>query len=67
MPDPHRVTINPKDIIIGDVDGVAVIPGAIAEKVMDEAFETVNKETEVINGLERGASLQEMYEKNGEI
>lgn len=34
---------------------------------MDEAFETVNKETEVINGLERGASLQEMYEKNGEI
>ena len=61
------VTIRPGDIILGDLDGVAVIPYEIAEEAFDRAFETVDKETVVRDGLQQGASLREMYAVNGAI
>lgn len=61
------VTIRPGDIILGDIDGIAVIPKEIAEEAFDRAFETVNKEAEVRDGLHKGASLREMYAMNGAI
>ena len=61
------VTIRPGDIILGDIDGVAVIPQEIAGEAFDRAFETVDKEKDVRAGLQGGASLREMYALNGAI
>lgn len=61
------VTIRPGDIILGDIDGVAVIPQEIAEEAFALAFETVEKERVVRDGLHRGASLREVYALNGAI
>lgn len=61
------VTIRPGDIILGDMDGIAVIPQEIAEEAFDLAFETVNKEKVVRDGLHNGDSLREVYAINGAI
>lgn len=61
------VTICPGDIIFGDIDGVAIIPKDIAEAVFAETLETLDKETVVRDGLNSGASLEEMYKVNGAI
>lgn len=61
------VTIRPGDIILGDIDGVAVIPKEVAEEAFDRAFETVSKEAKVRSGLHNGASLREVYAINGAI
>lgn len=63
----QNVTIHPGDYILADVDGVAVIPKDIVEKAIMRAFDTVQKENEVRTGLRNGATLKEMYDKNGAI
>lgn len=61
------VTIHPGDYIFGDIDGVAVIPAAIVDEVLEKAMETIKKEDTVRDGLKNGASLQEVYSKVGAI
>ncbi len=61
------VTICPGDIIFGDIDGVVVIPQDIADKVFEEALETVRKEGLVREGLKAGDSLEKVYTEIGAI
>lgn len=61
------VTINPGDIIFGDIDGVVVIPKDIAEKVYDEALIVVEKENKVREELLSGRSLEDVYTEIGAI
>lgn len=61
------VTINPGDIIFGDIDGVAVIPKDIADEVIEKSIETMKNEDKVREGLLNGASLQSVYAKHGSI
>lgn len=61
------VTINPGDIIFGDIDGVAIIPKEIADEVIDKAIETMKSEDTVRESLQNGASLQSVYKKHGTI
>lgn len=61
------VTINPGDIIFGDVDGIAVIPQEIFDEVMKESLITIEKEDQVRDHLLEGMSLQEVYKKIGAI
>lgn len=61
------VTIRPGDYIFGDIDGVIVIPKEVAEEVIRQAAETVEKEIEVRTRLLNGSTLQKAYEEIGAI
>ena len=61
------VTINPGDIIFGDVDGIVIIPKGIAEDVLREALEIIEKENRVRSMLGSGISLQQAYSEVGAI
>lgn len=62
-----EVTIFPGDYIFGDIDGVTIIPKDIADKVIDQALETAEKEDAVRLRLQNGASLQKAYAEIGAI
>ena len=61
------VTINPGDIIFGDIDGVVIIPKDIEEEVIERALETIKKEDEVRQGLNDGDTLESVYRRVGAI
>ena len=61
------VTIRPGDYIFGDIDGVIVIPKEVAEEVIRQAAETVEKENEVRTRLLNGSTLQKAYKEIGAI
>lgn len=61
------VTIHPGDIIFGDVDGIVIIPKDIAENVLRESLETIEKENRVRGMLGSGISLQQAYSEVGAI
>ena len=61
------VLINPGDYVFGDIDGVAIIPAALADQVFDEALIILGKENNVREQLLNGASLENTYAKIGAI
>lgn len=65
--DIEGVTINPGDLIFSDVDGTVIIPKAVASEVLDKAMETIEKENQVRDGLNNGASLEKVYTEIGAI
>jgi len=58
---PNRVRIKPRDIIIGDIDGVVAIPGSIEEEVIEKALEKRRRENKVAMALNKGMSTQEAF------
>lgn len=61
------VTINPGDFIFGDIDGVVVIPEAIALEVLVEAEALANRENGMRKELRQGMLVTEAYEKYGAL
>ena len=59
------VRIAPGDYIVGDADGVLVIPQAIAEKAIATAEEVVRTESLVRKAVMEGVKPLEAYEKFG--
>jgi regulator of RNase E activity RraA len=59
------VRIEPGDIVFGDADGVVVIPAAIEDQVLAEAFEKVSGEDKTRQDLARGVKLREVFERYG--
>lgn len=57
-----EVLVYPQDVIFADFDGIAVIPSAIAGKVLELAALKCTTENEVREELKRGKSLREVYE-----
>lgn len=55
------VAIVPGDIILGDSEGVLVIPAAIAEEVAQRALETDEKENYLRGLIEQGRSIYGVY------
>lgn len=53
--------INPGDIVLGDADGVVVVPQAEAGEVLKAAQERTKKEENVMKRLRAGESLFEIY------
>jgi regulator of RNase E activity RraA len=53
--------VNPGDVIVGDADGVIVIPRHVAEQVARDAAEQELKETWVLEQIRNGGSSLEFY------
>ncbi|HKR30179.1 MAG TPA: ribonuclease activity regulator RraA [Terriglobales bacterium] len=58
------VPVYPGDIIVGDVDGVVVIPQDIAEEIAVDAFEQEHMEQFILHKIQGGARLQGTYPPN---
>jgi len=61
------VTINPGDLIFGDIDGIVVIPKELGDEVIDRALELIKDEDSVRDGLLAGDSLEKVYTEIGAI
>jgi 5-oxopent-3-ene-1,2,5-tricarboxylate decarboxylase / 2-hydroxyhepta-2,4-diene-1,7-dioate isomerase len=55
------VTVLPGDVLMGDAEGVLVIPSALAEAVADEALATDAKEEFIREKLAQGVPITEAY------
>jgi regulator of RNase E activity RraA len=59
------VTIKPGDIVLGDIDGVLVVPREIAYDVLVRAEEIFENEKKIFNWVNAGESVQEITKKGG--
>jgi regulator of RNase E activity RraA len=58
-------TIKPGDVVLGDIDGVLVVPRAIAYDVLVRAEEIKSNEKEIFGWVAAGQTIQEITEKGG--
>jgi len=58
------VSVSPGDWVFGDIDGVCVIPAALAEKTVTLALEKVAQETTVRQELAAGESLRTVFARH---
>lgn len=59
------VRVEPGDLVFGDVDGVVVLPKAVAEEALRLAFEKVEGEDKTRQALLDGKSLKDVFEEFG--
>jgi 4-hydroxy-4-methyl-2-oxoglutarate aldolase len=57
--------IRPGDIIVGDRDGLAIVPGDHAEDILLQTLEIAGIEKEMEEAIKRGGSLQEIARLSG--
>ena len=60
------VTVLPGDVLVGDGEGVVVIPSGIAEQIAGEAFEQEQREEFIIGKIREGHSILGVYPPNEE-
>jgi regulator of RNase E activity RraA len=61
-----NVLVIPGDVVVGDADGVVIIPRAVAEEVAAGALDQELKEDFVLQKIESGASIMGVYPPEGE-
>ena len=59
------VAVSPGDLVLGDVDGVVVIPADRSEPVFRAALEKITAEDTTRAELEAGHSLREVFARHG--
>lgn len=59
------VTVNPGDLVFGDIDGVLVIPQEVTEEVIEKALEKARGEKVVRAAIEGGMSATDAFAKFG--
>jgi 4-hydroxy-4-methyl-2-oxoglutarate aldolase len=57
--------IHPGDWVFGDMDGIVVVPGGLAEAAFPRALEKVTGENQVRAELVRGRSVREVFAEYG--
>jgi regulator of RNase E activity RraA len=57
------VPIAPGDFILGDVDGILVVPAAVVDQVVGQAHSVREREDIVRNALDEGGSIRDLFEK----
>ncbi|MET9261700.1 fumarylacetoacetate hydrolase family protein [Amycolatopsis sp. NPDC004079] len=57
-------TVQPGDVIVGDSDGVLVIPPHLVEKIADAAIEQERQETFIAEQVANGESVDGLYPMN---
>src|ERR1041384_8266636 len=60
-----RVTVEAGDLVVGDVDGVGVVPRSAERQILELAWHQVTAENNTRAELEQGALLSEVYAKYG--
>lgn len=60
-----QVTIQDGDLVFGDIDGVLIIPRAIADEVLEKALEKASGEKKVRKAIEEGMSATKAFEVFG--
>jgi 4-hydroxy-4-methyl-2-oxoglutarate aldolase len=63
----RHVEVNPGDFVLGDEDGVLVIPAAVVEEVLKQAEAIGAKEREIRSDLAAGLSLADALDKYGHV
>jgi regulator of RNase E activity RraA len=59
------VHIEPGDLVVGDVDGVLVIPHNLEERVIEQALEKVTGEKKVRRDIEGGSTSTAVFDRYG--
>lgn len=59
------VTIKPGDVILGDIDGVLVVPREVAYEVLIRAEEIIENEKVIFGWVNEGRSVQDITDKGG--
>jgi regulator of RNase E activity RraA len=62
-----NVTVLPGDLIVGDAEGVLVVPAQLAEQVADQAIAAEEKEEYIRNKLLGGSTILGVYPPNEAI
>ena len=60
------VAVYPNDIVVGDIDGVVVVPLHLAEEIAVDAGEQEGMEDFIMRRVEEGAPLRGTYPPNDE-
>lgn len=53
------------DLIFADIDGIVVVPGEVAERAVELAFEKISGENLVRDALRSGMLLKDAFAKYG--
>lgn len=56
-----NITVNPGDLVVGDTDGVVVLPRELAPELVQAAVAREQKEAGVIERLRAGERTLELY------
>ena len=59
------VAVSPGDLVVGDVDGVVVIPAGQADAILTKALEKVTAENRTRDELRAGSLLRDVFERYG--
>ena len=63
----NGVQINPGDIVVGDIDGVCVVPHSKEDQVFSRSLEKAQGEQTVLRAIQNGMSAVEAWDKYGII
>lgn len=55
------IRVNPGDMVIGDCDGVVVVPREYEDEVFAKAKAKFEKETHIVEALKQGKTTLEIY------
>jgi regulator of RNase E activity RraA len=61
----HGVEVRPGDLVLGDIDGVVVVPRPMVEEVLLAAEECYRAERNMKEELRAGKSMEEVFKKYG--
>jgi regulator of RNase E activity RraA len=59
------VAVAPGDLVVGDADGVIVVPRAVEANALEKAFAKVRGENATREALERGDKLADVFARHG--
>jgi regulator of RNase E activity RraA len=59
------VRVNPGDIVVGDMDGVCIVPQKIKNEVFTKALEKARGEKTVKKAIQKGMSARKAFDKYG--